>query len=347
MTSMRALLMAMMMTLGACVPELPIAVPAHFPALPYPDDNVPTAEKMALGESLFFDVRLSANETQSCGSCHDKARAFTDGKALPVGSTGDVVPRNAMPLMNVAWASTLTWANPLLLTLEEQALVPLFADHPDAIELGISAVTSDVLARFEPERPQFEAAFPDESDAVSIATITKAIASYERGLIAADSRYDRYVYGGEPDALTDVEKRGLQLFNSERAECYHCHGGVFFTSAVTVLGSTATESGFENNGLYDVEADDADPRHLGLFAISGEPRDRGRFKVPTLRNIAVTGPYMHDGSLATLEDVMAHYRRGGTHSIRQNPLIRPLDLSDDEEAALLAFLRALTDVALE
>jgi cytochrome c peroxidase len=207
----------------------------------------------------------------------------------------------------------------------------------------------DVLARFEPERAQFEEAFPESADdsegAVSVANIAKAIASYERSLISADSRYDRYVYGGNADALSDVEKRGLQLFNSERAECYHCHGGVFFTSAVAFAGTTATESGYENNGLYDADATDVAPVHLGLFNISGQPRDRGRFKVPTLRNIEVTAPYMHDGSLATLEDVVAHYVQGGAQSERQSALVRPLDLTTDEQAALIAFLRTLTDDA--
>jgi len=344
-TKIKAATLLCVIAVGACDPGLPLAIPAHLPAPVFPDDNVPTAAKVALGDVLFHDTRLSANQTQSCSSCHDRALAFSDGEVLPTGSTGDIVPKNSMALMNLAWASTLTWANPVLTTLEDQALVPLFADHPDAIELGISAVVPEVLARFEPERAQFEEAFPGEDDAVTIANVAKAIASFERSLISADSRYDRYVYGGEDSALTDVEKRGLQLFFSERAECYHCHGGVFFSSAITFAGTTATESGYENNGVHDADAADVAPVHLGLFAITGEPRDRGRFKVPTLRNIALTGPYMHDGSLATLEDVMAHYMRGGVLSERQSALVRPLDLSEEEQAALLAFLRALTDDA--
>lgn len=341
---------------------LPFSVPDHFPAPRLPADNIPTAEAVELGRRLFFDVRLSANETQSCGSCHLTTKAFADGKPTPLGSTGDVVPRNAMALANVAWFSSLTWANPILETLESQALVPLFAEHPDAIELGITTVVPEVEERFrqDPEMvAAFEAAFPrsknddgdsgdedvpsDDVSPVSIGNAVKAIASYERSLVSGDSRYDRFVYGGESDALTDQEKQGLVLFNSERAECYHCHGGTFFTSATVAANSVVTESGFENNGVYDVDAQDVDVKNLGLFNITNQPRDKGRFRVPTLRNIALTGPYMHDGSLATLADVVAHYTKGGTQSARQSELVQPLDLTAEEQAALVAFMGALTD----
>lgn len=337
--------------------ELPFAVPEHFPAPRIPDDNVPTAARVALGEQLFFDTRLSANQTQSCGSCHFGRLAFADGKNKPTGSTGDLVPRNAMALANVAYFSTYTWANPILSTLEQQAMVPLFAEHPNAVELGITAVVDEVEDRFandDDSAATFAAAYgsaddssvdDDGDDVVSIKNAVKAIASYERSLISGDSRYDRYVYGGDPDALNDEEKLGLVLFNSERAECYHCHGGVFFTTATVAENSIVTESGFENNGVHNVDGDDAPDEHLGLATITGEARDRGRFRVPSLRNVALTAPYMHDGSIATLEDVVAHYVRGGTRSSRQSELVQPLDLDAREQAALVAFLKALSDEA--
>lgn len=358
-TTTTAVVLAALLAASACTPdpvdgdivdeiELPFAIPAHFPRPPIPADNIPTAEKIALGDVLFHDMRLSANETQSCASCHEVERAFSDGKPKPTGSTGDLVPRNAMGLANVAWATTLTWANPVLTTLEQQALVPLFADHPDAIELGIATSVDVVEQRFKDDPTMVELfvdAFGDGADAITIDTIVKAISSYERSLVSGDSKYDRYFTGGDRDALDDVEKRGLQLFFSERAECYHCHGGTFFTAAITTADAVVTESGFENNGTYDADADGLPEEHLGLARLTGAPRDRGRFKIPGLRNVAVTAPYMHDGSIATLEEVVAHYVAGGARSSRQNPLVKPLDLTADEAAALVAFLRSLTDEA--
>lgn len=330
------------------VSDLPWSQPAYFPRPRIPTDNPPTLEKLTLGRALFHDVRLSANETQSCASCHLVERAFSDGKPLPTGSTGDLVPRNSMGLANVAWATSLTWANPLLTTLEGQALVPLFADHPDPVELGIATAVDDVEARLASDADMsaaFVAAFGDGDDAVTIEHAVQAIATYERSLVSGDSRYDRYFNGGDSEALTDLEKQGLQLFFSERAECYHCHGGAFFTSAVVTADSVVTERGFENNGLYDVDDTALPAEHLGLFNVTAVDKDRGRFKVPGLRNVAVTGPYMHDGSVASLEAVVAHYVKGGALSARQNPLVKALDLTAAEQTALVAFLRALTDDA--
>jgi cytochrome c peroxidase len=327
---------------------LPYDVPSYFPRPLLPEDNFPTVEKIELGRALFADTRLSANQTQSCASCHHADKAFADGKVMPLGSTGDLVPRNSMALGNVAWASTLTWANPVLETLEAQALVPLFADHPDPVELGIATSVDEVEGRLRADPTTvelFTAAFGDADDAVTIDNVVKAIASYERSLVSGDTAYDRYFNQGDSEALTDLEKQGLQLFFSERTECYHCHGGTFFTTSTTSEASVVTESGYENNGLYDVDAEGVDSLHLGLANLTGAPRDRGRFKVPTLRNIALTGPYMHDGSLQTLEDVVAHYVKGGSRSERQNDLVHELDLTAAEQAALVAFLRALTDDA--
>lgn len=355
--SQRMVSCALMLLAAGCQPDvdttddeapLPFFVPSHFARPRLPADNFPTLEKIELGRVLFADTRLSANQTQSCASCHLADKAFADGKVTPVGSTGDVVPRNAMGLANVAWASTLTWANPVLETLEAQALVPLFADHPDPIELGIATSVDEVEGRLRSDPTMvelFTAAFGEADDAITIDHAIKAIASYERSLVSGDSAYDRYFNGGDADALTDLEKQGLQLFFSERTECYHCHGGAFFTAAVVADNSVVTESGYENNGLYDVDLDGIDSVHLGLANLTGAPRDRGRFKVPTLRNVALTGPYMHDGSLATLEDVVAHYVKGGSRSERQNDLVHELDLTADEQRALVAFLRALTDEA--
>lgn len=335
----------------------PLALPAGFPEPLVPDDNPITDAKVALGRALFFDKRLSANETQSCGTCHEPARAFTDAKALPAGSTGDVVPRNSMMLANVAWWSTYTWANPTLTTLEDQALVPLLAEHP--VELGITNVVPDVLARLAADvdvAAAFADVFADDADPITLVNVTKAIATYERSLISGNTKYDRYI-NGEGD-LSDDEKRGLILFFGETTECYHCHGGPFFSSAFVSTTATFAEPSFHNTGLYNLDERGAYPAdNTGLFDFTADAADMGKFRVPTLRNLSSSAPYFHDGSAATLEDVLAHYMAGGrtiaagdragvgSENPHKNPLVRPFVLSAAEQRSLLAFLRTLDDDA--
>jgi cytochrome c peroxidase len=314
-------------------------LPLGFVEPRVPEDNPMTEAKVALGHRLFFDPRLSVNEEQSCASCHFPERAFSDDKATPTGTTGDAVPRNAMTLANAAYWSTYTWANPVLTTLEEQAAVPLFATHPDPIEIGAAEDFPAVVDRLQADADYprlFEDAFGGFGNEVPTATnIAQAIASYERTLISGNSRYDRYSYGGDVQ-LTDDERAGFSLFFSERAECYHCHGGSLFSTAFVSASSTTTERAFENNGYGD-----GDDR--GLAAITGRIEDEKKFRVPTLRNIEKTAPYMHNGGLRTLEDVIAHYVRGGAGLEGQSTLVKPLDLSDVEQRQLIAFLRTLTD----
>ena len=337
--------------------DLPFTLPPGFPAPRIPADNPLTAAKIELGRHLFFDVRLSGNGTQSCGTCHEPARAYTDGKALPVGSTGDVIPRNSPMLANVAWLSTYTWTNPLLDTLEKQALVPMFADHP--VELGMANHMPEIIERLLADAAYpalFQAAFPDEDPVVTDATIVFALASFQRSLVSGNAPYDRYVYGGERDALTDEEKLGLTLFNSEVTECYHCHGGTLFTTAFVADNSTTTERSFENNGLYNIDGNGGYPApNVGLIEFTTEPSDMGRFRVPTLRNLKWSAPFFHDGSAATLDDVLDHYLAGGRTVVGDNAgtgatnphkssLVRPFTLTARERGALLAFIRdALSD----
>lgn len=332
--------------------DLPFALPGGFPAPRVPDENPLTAEKIELGRHLFLDTRLSGNGTKSCGSCHEPAHAFTDQKVTPLGSTGDVMPRNSMMLANMAWLSSYTWGNPLLETLEKQALVPMFSDHP--VELGMSARMPEILERLRADAryPElFAAAFPDDDEPFADRQIVLALSSFQRSLVSGDSPYDRYQSGEDPDALTDEQKLGLQLFNSEVTECYHCHGGVLFTTAFIAENSTTTERSFENNGLYNLDGNGAYPAgNTGLFEFTGLQRDMGRFRVPTLRNLKYSAPYFHDGSAATLDDVLDHYLAGGrtltgehagvgADSPVKSSLVRPFTLTERERAALLAFLR--------
>jgi cytochrome c peroxidase len=309
--------------------------------------------KVELGRHLFYDERLSFNETIACATCHEPARAFTDGKALPMGATGAIVPRNAMSLANVAYYSTYTWANPNLVTLEEQALIPMMGESP--IELGMSMDTEGILDRFRADpryRELFREAFPEESgDRVNVENIVQAIACFERSLLSFDSAYDRYARG-EPGAMSEAAQRGLTLFFSDDLECHDCHSGPAFSSASEVR----FEIDFHNTGLYNVGGTGAYPSdNPGLYAFTMREEDMGRFRVPTLRNLTVTAPYMHDGSIGTLDEVIDAYERGG-RLIEEGPLagdgatsphkssgVGGFTISDEERADLIAFLEALTD----
>jgi cytochrome c peroxidase len=335
-------------------------LPVGYPKPKVPEDNPMTATKVELGRRLFFDKRLSQNQTQSCGTCHEPQKAFTDARAQGLGSTGELHPRGPMSIVNVAYLATLTWANPLVDKLEDQALVPLFGEFP--VELGMAGQEDLLFERLnaDAEYPAlFAKAFPDEPNPTSLATIVKAIASFERSVISYRSAYDRYNYGGDPKALSDAAKRGKDLFFSEKLECFHCHGGFNFSDSVQHDGTTFTETMFHNTGLYNIGGKGDYPEGgRGVYEITKFPTDMGRFRAPTLRNIALTAPYMHDGSITTLSEVLDHYAAGG-RTIADGPfagvgstnpykseLINPFLLSADEKADVIAFLEALTDTAL-
>lgn len=333
-------------------------LPAHFPKPKVPEDNPMSSAKVELGRRLFYDVRLSHNQTQSCASCHEQARAFTDARAQGLGSTGELHPRGPMALVNVAYAASLNWANPLMRDLETQALGPLFGESP--VELGLSGHEEELLQRLSTDTyypGAFGLAFPGEDSTITLDTITKAIAAFERTLLSYRSPYDRYIQG-EADALSPSARRGLGLFLSERLECFHCHGGFNLSGSVDHEGNMFDQAAFFNNGLYDLDGEGAyPPDNQGLYEFSGLDRDRGRFKPPTLRNIALTAPYMHDGSLASLDEVLDHYARGGSQtstgaragdgrdSPNKSSFVNGFELSPSEREDLLAFLQSLTDHA--
>lgn len=324
-------------------------LPNGFPTPKVPDDNPMTAEKVQLGRKLFYDVRLSKNRTQACATCHEQKRAFTDGRMTGLGSTGEAHPRNPQGLTNVAFNATLTWANPLVTTLERQALLPLLGEHP--VELGFGSNEAELISRLQTEddyATRFAQAFPGEG--ISLVTITRALASFERVLISGNSPWDRYS-AGDTNALSDSAKRGLTLFNSETLECYHCHAGFNFADSVVHAGSAVPDAPFHNTGLYNLDGNGAYPTgNAGLIEVTGRAGDMGRFRAPSLRNLTVTAPYMHDGSIATLRDVITHYAQGGRSkrqtgmfSPLQSDLVRGFTLSAQETDDLLAFLTALTD----
>jgi cytochrome c peroxidase len=335
-------------------------LPAGFPVPVTPADNPMSAAKVSLGRFLFYDTRLSGNGTQSCASCHLQSLAFTDGRATALGSTGQSHPRNAQPLVNVVYNATLTWANYSLVDLERQALAPLFGDNP--VEMGVNdANQAEVLARIATDsgyQPRFAAAFPGSGTAVSWDNIIKAIAAFQRSIVSADSKYDRVQRGVA--IFTASEARGAQLFNGEKAECFHCHGSFNFNEQVRFLGLRVVDTtSFHNTGLYNIDGVGGFPfPNRGIYELSGRAADMGKFRAQSLRNVAVTAPYMHDGSIATLEEVLDFYAAGGrvisggtnAGDGRNNPyksdLVSAINLSTQDKADLVAFLKTLTDETL-
>lgn len=330
-------------------------VPAGLPTPRVPEDNRMTRAKVELGRQLFYDARLSGNGTQSCASCHRQELAFTDGRAHGIGSTGEAHARNSMSLANVAYAPTLTWASHLVDRLEDQALLPMFGDAPVELGLPDAATLVDRLAAVPAYADGFAAAFPDRTDPISVSAVTRAIAAFQRTLISANSPFDECMRGDD-DALSASALRGMDLFFSERLECFHCHGGFNFSDSVDHAGLPEPVRAFHNTGLYDLDGNGAYPAHdRGLFELTGKRPDMGRFKAPTLRNIAVTAPYMHDGSIATLDEVIDHYANGGrdlaagpyagagSSSPLKDEFMVGFVLEDRERDDLLAFLDSLTD----
>jgi cytochrome c peroxidase len=333
-TALMVLAGARLVAAASEAPAYAWRLPAGFPVPRVPADNPMSEAKVALGRRLFYDRRLSLNGAQACGDCHRQERAFTDGAPHATGSTGAAHRRNVPTLANVAYAPALTWADPRHDRLEEQARVPLFGTEP--VEMGFGGREPDLVRRLEEVplyRVGFATAFPGEPAPITPGNLTRAIASFERTLVSGGSPYDRLVYGDVEDALSPQAREGMRLFFSERTRCGACHGGLAFTGLLDYAELERPprprflDDGLSPNGL--------DP---GLEESTGRRRDRGRFKVPTLRNVALTAPYMHDGRLPTLAAVLDHYAQAG-------PDRPPILLSDAERAALLAFLDSLTDPA--
>ena len=326
--------------------------PGWAPTPLVPKDNPMSDAKVRLGRALFYDKRLSIDESMSCSTCHQQPRAFTDGERTHLGVNGLPGNRNAMTLTNVAFFPSYTWANPTVKSLEKQMLIPLFGDHP--LEMGMTGHEDELFSRLahDPDYPrEFSQAFPVENGRIDLRTIAQAIAAFERTLLSFDSPYDHYKRG-QPNAISASAKRGEGLFFSERLECYHCHDGVNFTDNDKQEGQAFEERGFHNTGLYNEDGNGAyKPWDHGLRDVTSNPQDEGAFRTPTLRNVAVTGPYMHDGSLSTLEAVIREHYAAKGHSCftgkGPNPLrsefIEGFTINDREIKDLVAFLQSLTD----
>jgi cytochrome c peroxidase len=327
-------------------------LPLGFPLPAVPPDNPMSAAKVALGRRLFFETRLSSSGRYSCASCHQPKIAFTDGRAHAQGATGERVRRGAMSLTNVAYNPAFTWGSDKVRSLEQQMRQPLFSEHP--VELGlkkdgttaVNALAADPNygAQFAAAFPRETTAFPGDAEPLSMRHIIEAIVSFERTLISGRSPFDRYVFDDDRTALSESAKRGMALFYSTRVGCAQCHSGINFNGAIVYEGHTEARALFANTGLYDLDGRGAYPSSdRGLIEVTHRAADMGKFKVPTLRNVALTAPYMHDGSLPNLDAVLDHYVRGGHKSALQDRRVRPFVLSQAERVDLLEFLASLTD----
>lgn len=320
--------------LGSCQPSVERAaapsIPATFVPMVIPDDNPQTVAGIALGRQLFFDPILSLDGTVSCASCHRPERAFTDGGAVSIGVRGRQGMRSAPSLLNIGFHYKGMFWDGRSPSLEEQVLHPIV----DSVEMAADWPTIAARLQAHPDYPAaFEAAFPGQG--IQLDYFAKALAQYQRTLISVDSKYDQVQRGDA--TFTPQEKRGWTIFfdagypDVPMAECSHCHTDPLFTNL-----------GFANNGL-DASPTLEDFPDPGLGRVTGIKYDNGKFRVPTLRNIAVTAPYMHDGRFATLEQVIDHYNTGGHPADNADPNVRPLHLTPQDKADLIAFLHTLTD----
>lgn len=296
-----------------------LAVPPGFPAMEIPADNSLTRSRVALGKRLFFDPVLSRDSTLSCASCHRPHLAFADSLPQTPGIEGRPGTRNAPALANVSYFANLLREGGVP-TLEMQVLVPI-QEHNE-FDFNILEI-AERLNRIPEYVSQAQKAYDRMPDAF---VVTRAIAAFERTLVSGNSPFDYWFFQNKSNAVSASVKRGYDLFQSEKTGCGKCHSGFLFTSQE-----------FANNGLYETYADP------GRFRLTGKENDRAVFKIPTLRNISVTAPYMHDGSLPTLEAVLEHYESGGKNHPNKSLLLRPFTLSPAERADVLAFLHSLTD----
>ncbi|NND04739.1 MAG: c-type cytochrome [Saprospiraceae bacterium] len=285
----------------------------------FPAKNEPTPEKVALGKALFFDKNLSLDSSIACTTCHLPELAFTDGHVVSPGIYGRLGKRNTPSLLNAGYLDLVNKDGGVK-RLDLQALVPI----EDENEMGISILSlSDRLSQNSAYQKLSQEAYGEN---ISPKTISHALASFVRTLLSTDTPYDNYL-AGDSSALPPSAKRGLALFESNELNCRACHGGFNFT-----------ENAFENNGLHENYKD------LGRALITLDSLDHGKFRVPSLRNVTITAPYMHDGSLGTLEQVIDHYEQVGQEPRRgQSKKIKPFALSTQQRDDLLAFLHALTD----
>jgi len=317
--------------------------------------NVFARDKAELGRYLFYDRRLSVNNTKSCASCHAPQFSFTDSYTRSIGALGDLHQRNARPLINIVFQRYLTSADSSLHYPEQQMNNPMLNIHP--VELGIAGNEATILAKIKNDtfyNSRLRHIFPGENDPFTLKNIQYCISCFVRTIISFNAPYDKYVQGDQA-ALTGLQKEGMQLFFGPQLNCSSCHGGSNF-STPSIKDAAGNTQYYFNTGLYNVDGRGNYPAYdQGLIETTKQPADMGCYRVPTLRNLAFTAPYYHDGSAATLEEVITAYANGGrivatgiykgngTANPHKNKLIHGFNLTSRQRTALTAFLFSLTD----
>jgi cytochrome c peroxidase len=304
-----------------------LKMPSWATAMPIPTDNPLTVEGVALGRRLFYEKKLSGDNTMSCGSCHVQTHGFSDPKRFSVGITGKVGNRQSMAIFNLGWNDPFFWDGRAA-SLEKQAHDPV----TNPIELNASWVDVVKKLQMDTKYPElFHKAFGTSQ--IDSNLVTKAIAQFERTIISFNSKFDQYFYKGDSTVFNASEKRGLEVF-FRKGSCLHCHDG-----------ATLSDNTLRNNGLDDIFADN------GLGDFTKNAADNGKFKVTTLRNIAFTSPYMHDGRFTTLEQVVEHYDNAVSFGspnldVNMQPFLGGLGLTKEQKSDLVAFLKTLSDSTL-
>lgn len=318
-----AQLLGLLAMLSAAAQSYTWQLPRGFPIPAVPADNPMSDAKVALGRRLFFEPRLSVTGRYSCASCHDPTRSYSDGRRLAVGATGEALASNALALVNVAYNISFGWDKPQVRSLEAQMRQPMFSTHP--IELGLAGRATAVCTELAQEpryRDAFATAFPADP-AVNLDHLIKAIAAFERTLIFGRSTFDRYVFQGDHDALSGAARRGMALFFSARGGCSGCHSGINFSGNWRDAQGATGAASFARNGTTTTP-----------------------LRVPTLRNIALTAPYMHDGRYATLAQVLEHYSQLAQRGALPDRRLPHVAFSVSERLELIAFLESLSDASV-
>ena len=289
-----------------------------FEDINYPENNGYTKARWELGRKLFFDPVLSKDSTISCATCHNPQFAFSDNKPTTLGIVNRPGVRNVPTLTNVAYAPYFMQEGGVA-SLELQVIVPIQEHNEMASDFN------EIIKKIRRDSTYVKMAEKAYDRVIDPFVITRAIANFERTIVSDNSDFDAYLKGNK-SVLSSAELQGMELFYSNRLNCTSCHSGILFTNYE-----------FENNGLYEVYADS------GRMRLTMNEEDRAKFKVPTLRNIELTAPYMHNGSLETLEEVVEHYDKGGKSHPNKSTLIKPLELTKGEKKSLILFLKSLTD----
>jgi cytochrome c peroxidase len=315
-----------------------------------------TKDKAELGRYLFYDRRLSINNTKACASCHAQEFSFTDSYSRSIGALGDLHQRNAKPLINIIFEKFLTAADSAIHFPESQINNPMFNEHP--VELGVKGNENEILERIKTDKyyqQQFKRAFPSERNPESIKNIQYAISTFVKTILSFNSPYDNVVFRKDSAALSKQEINGMNLFFSANLKCSSCHSGINFNTPLLKTVNGETDFYF-NTGLYNLDGKGSYPAYdQGLIALTKNPADMGKYKVPTLRNLAFTAPYFHDGSAATLDEVITVYENGGRNipegqikgdgrnNLFKHPLVSGFKLNSQERKDLVAFLLSLSD----